>query len=56
MKCSWGKEGGGSQPSSHDSHYGGGGGGGYSSNQVSVLVQRVLVGVQSGDRSPGSCM
>ena len=54
---SWGKEGGGSQPS-HDSHYGGGGGGGYNSNQVSVLAEVwwVLVGAQSGDWSPGSCM
>merc|ERR1712130_113521 len=34
VKCSWGKEGGGSQPS-QDSHYGGGGGGGYNSNQGS---------------------
>merc|ERR1719285_842701 len=34
VKCSWGKEGGGSQPS-HDSHYGGGGVGGYNSNQGS---------------------
>ena len=48
VKCSWGKEGGGSQPS-HDSHYGGGSGGGYNSNQVSVLLDEVgwvLVGGQ----------
>ena len=46
VKCSWGKEGGGSQPS-HESHYGGGGGGGYNSNQVSwAEVGWVLVGGQ----------